>query len=193
MKITRSKRFHARNTDPNIVSGTCLSCETAGCAHKGKRKKRGQKEAAWQALFPNWKIASSARAVARRVEKQQGGGGSGRCQGQIQLLTPENTKTVITETRETADSGPISLSTLLLSPSPRVFFFRAILLHPDRSVSRIRRSSTISRVFRVSSPHFFPELSSAWKEKKKKNIDQGNWSGGGYFGSTLAEVNGFAL
>lgn len=74
------------------------------------RRLRGQSQGGWK----------SSRVV----------GGSGRCQGQIQLLTPENTKTVITETRETADSGPISLSTLLLSPSPRVFFFRAILLHP---------------------------------------------------------------
>lgn len=193
MKITRSKRFHARNTDPNIVSGTCLSCETAGCAHKGKRKKRGQKEAAWQALFPNWKIASSARAVARRVEKQQGGGGSGRCQGQIQLLTPENTKTVITETRETADSGPISLSTLLFSPSPRVFFFRAILLHPAvRFLAYVVRPP-FPAFFACPLPIFSPSFLLRGRKKRKKNVDQGNWSGGGYFGSTLAEVNGFAL
>lgn len=168
MKITRSKRFHARNTDPNIVSGTCLSCETAGCAHKGKRKKRGQKEAAWQALFPNWKIASSARAVARRVEKQQGGGGSGRCQGQIQLLTPENTKTVITETRETADSGPISLSTLLLSPSPSFSFAPSFFTQPF-GFSHTSFVHHFPRFSRVLSP-FFPRAFFCVEGKKRKKM-----------------------
>lgn len=40
MKITRSKRFHARNTDPNIVSGTCLSCETGVCTQREEEKTR---------------------------------------------------------------------------------------------------------------------------------------------------------
>lgn len=44
------------------------------CTQREEGKNERQKEAAWQALFPNWKIASPARAAARRVEKQQGGG-----------------------------------------------------------------------------------------------------------------------
>lgn len=158
MKITRSKRFHARNTGPNIVSATCLSCETAGCAHKGKREKTRDKR-----RQPGKRYSRIGKL--RRLRGQPQGGWkssrvveSGRCQGQIQLLTPENTETVITETRETADGGPISLSSLLPSPQesfsfgPPFFIPRFQSLRLFAHVSYLDHFPRFSRVL----PPFFP-------------------------------------
>lgn len=101
------------------------------------RRLRGQPQGGWK----------SSRVVE-----------SGRCQGQIQLLTPENTETVITETRETADGGPISLSSLLPSPresfsfGPPFFIPRFQSLRLFAHVSYLDHFPRFSRVL----PPFFP-------------------------------------
>lgn len=180
MKITRWKRFHGSK---HRVWHVFILRNSGLCTQREEGKKTRTKGGSLASVIPELE-----NCVACEGSRKKGGkaalvvGGSGRCQGQIQLLTPENTETVITETRETVDR-PLCLHPLTL-PLQESFSFAPPFF---TRASRIRRSSTISDLL-------FSESSSTWEEKKKKkekNVDQGNWSG--YFGSTLAELNGFAL
>lgn len=124
---------------------------------KGRGKKTRTKGGSLASVIPELE-----NCVACEGSRKKGGkaalvvGGSGRCQGQIQLLTPENTETVITETRETVDR-PLCLHPLTL-PLQESFSFAPPFF---TRASRIRRSSTISDLL-------FSESSSTWEEKKKK-------------------------
>lgn len=124
-------------------------------AEKNEDKRR-------QALFPNWKIA---RAAAKRV-RESGRLGSGRCQGQIQLLTPENTGTVITETSSLSfltPKGPF-LSRHPSSPTSTAFGTLLPTLHFPPAL----------RSFRFTRAPF--SLGLLLLRGREKKGDQGNWS-----------------